>query len=57
MQNHIEPNKNELILDDEEQSILHAFESGEFESVLTIERKVELICAEKSSVNKRKYAE
>lgn len=43
-----------MILDDEEQSILEAFESGEFESALSEERKTELLEAAQASVKKDK---
>ncbi len=52
--NRLEPNKDALILDDEEQSILQAFESGEFESVLTDERKAALMSMAQASVKKDK---
>lgn len=45
------------ILDDEERTILQAFESGEFKSVLTDERKFELIEVAKANLNKRKCVE
>lgn len=43
-----------IILDDEEQSILEAFESDEFESVLTDDRKTELMAIAQASVKKDK---
>jgi predicted DNA binding CopG/RHH family protein len=43
-----------LILDDEEQSILQSFESDEFESVLTAQRKSDLIEIARASVKKDK---
>ncbi|MGE4502091.1 MAG: hypothetical protein AB7D03_04395 [Thiomicrospira sp.] len=43
-----------IILDDEEQSLLQAFESGEFESVLTDERKTALMSMAQASVKKDK---
>lgn len=43
-----------MILDDEEQSILQAFESGEIESVLTAQRKAELMSIAQASVKKDK---
>jgi predicted DNA binding CopG/RHH family protein len=43
-----------MILDDEEQSILAAFESGEFESVLSDDRKTELLEVAQASVKKDK---
>ncbi|MBE0493655.1 MAG: hypothetical protein IBX48_04870 [Thiomicrospira sp.] len=43
-----------IILDDEEQSILEAFESNEFESVLTDDRKTELMAIAQASIKKDK---
>lgn len=43
-----------IILDDEEQSILEAFESDEFESVLTDDRKTALRAIAQASVKKDK---
>lgn len=42
------------MFDDEEQSILQAFESSEFESVLTDGRKAELMSVAQASVKKDK---
>lgn len=47
-------NQNNVILDEEEQSILQSFEREEYESVLTEERKSELMAAAKASAKKDK---